>query len=74
MEEWKKVKDFITPGNLIKLGNPSYSTIAACLDILDEYHNGPAREVDNSTQVHLIKRQIGRLLYIYSIYQLNFEC
>ena len=55
MEDWKKVKDLITPGNLINLGNPSYFTLAACLNLLVEYKNGPAKEEDDALKVNLVQ-------------------
>ena len=51
MEDWKKVTDLITPGNLIRLGNVSYTTLAACLDLLVEYNNGPANLKDDASKV-----------------------
>ena len=55
MGDWKKVKDLITPGNLVNLGNPSYFTLAACLNLLMEYKNGPAKEDDDAIKVNVLK-------------------
>ena len=54
MENWKKLKEFITPGNLIKLGNVRYSTLAACLDLLEYYVNNLANLSDDDIKVGLI--------------------
>ena len=51
MEEWKKVTNLVTPGNLIRLGNVNYTTLAACLDLLVEYENGPANLKDDDSKV-----------------------
>ena len=51
METWKKLKEFITPGNLIKLGNVRYSTLAACLDLLEYYANNLANLSDDDIKV-----------------------
>ena len=54
MEDWSIVTELITPGNLRKLGNPDYTTIAACLgdDILTSYSNGPAKSGDDNLKVY----------------------
>ena len=54
MENWWKVKEFITPGNLIKLGNVRYSTLAACLDLLEYYSNNLADLRDEDIKVQRI--------------------
>jgi len=52
MDEWNRVKDVITPSNLIRLGDPSYATLAACLGLLDEYSRGPEKAEDNTTKLN----------------------
>ena len=54
MEEWSKDKDLITPNNLIrKFGIPIYTSIAACLDFLDEYE-GPAKSNNDTIKVYFL--------------------
>ena len=52
MEEWKRVKELVTPGNLIQFGNVSYTTLAACLGLLDWYNNGAPNWRDDVTKVY----------------------
>ena len=54
MEDWTKIINFIKPGNLRDVGNPSYTTLASCLggnDLLTRYKNGPAKNEDDETKV-----------------------
>ena len=51
MENWKKIKEFITPGNLINLGNVRYSTLAACLVLLEYYTNNLENLSDEDIKV-----------------------
>ena len=53
VESWDLVKSLITPGNLMHLGNPNYSTLASCLGLLTPYNNGPAKVAENETKVGL---------------------
>jgi len=53
-EDWEKITNLITPGNLRRLGNPSYETLASYLDVLNEYLNGPAKGDNDETKLNSI--------------------
>ena len=51
MELWKNVKDLVSPGNLSRLGNISYTTLAVHLDLLEELNQREIILMDNETKV-----------------------
>ena len=53
-EDWEIITNLITPGNLRRLGNPSYETLASYLDVLNEYLNGPAKGDNDETKLNSI--------------------
>ena len=62
MDNWDRVKDIVTPNNLIKCGDPSYSTLAACLGIFEAYDNGPAKKEDDTAKVCIKFSKVNQLM------------
>ena len=52
--DWRVVTNLITPGNLRRLGNPNYETLASHLNVLTEYLNGPAKGDNDETKLNSI--------------------
>ena len=64
MELWKNVMDLVSPGNLIRLGNISHTTLAAHLDLLEELNQREMIHMDNDTKVR--NANLLKNLYINS--------
>ena len=59
MELWKNVIDLVSPGNLIRFGNINYTTLAAHLDLLEEFNQREIILRHNKT-IRTIRKKLQR--------------